>query len=220
MRKVLAAVASLVLLGGAAFAAEPKTNDEKTLYVMGQIIGRQLGAMQLTAEEAALIAQGLEDALLQRPAAVDPAGYDRQKIELLRADRRKKLEAARKLLSDAFVAEEAKKPGAEKTVSGSLYFELRPGTGKSPSRGSDVKVHYRGTLFDGGEFDSSYKRGEPAEFALNQVIPCWTEGVMRMKVGGKARLVCPPEAAYGSMGQPGIPGNSALVFEVELLDVK
>lgn len=220
MRKVLAALASLALLGGAAFAAEPKTDEEKTLYVMGQIVGLQLGGMQLSPEEAALVAQGLEDALLRRPAAVDPAGYSRQKIELLRADRRKKLESARKVLSDAFVAEEAKKPGAQKTVSGSLYFELQPGTGDSPAQGSTVKVHYRGTLFDGGEFDSSYKRGKPAEFPLNAVIPCWTEGVMRMKVGGKARLVCPPEAAYGSMGQPGIPGNSALVFEVELLAVK
>ena len=102
-------------------------------------------------------------------------------------------------------------------------LERRPraaGNGAQPGPGSTVKVHYRGTLADGKEFDSSYKRGEPISFPLRGVIPCWTEGVQTMKVGGKARLVCPPATAYGARGAGGvIPPNATLTFEIELLDV-
>jgi FKBP-type peptidyl-prolyl cis-trans isomerase FkpA len=102
-----------------------------------------------------------------------------------------------------------------------VYTTLKPGTGANPARTDTVRVHYRGTLTNGTEFDSSIKRGEPAEFALNGVIPCWTEGVQKMKVGEKARLVCPSALAYGERGAPpDIPGNSTLIFEVELLEIK
>ena len=101
---------------------------------------------------------------------------------------------------------------------GLVYSSLREGKGASPTAADAVKVHYRGTLPDGTEFDSSYKRGQPASFPLNGVIKCWTEGVQRMKVGGKAKLVCPPELAYGERGAGGvIPPNATLRFEVELL---
>ncbi len=101
-----------------------------------------------------------------------------------------------------------------------IYTELTPGSGPSPAATDTVKVNYRGTLMDGTEFDSSYKRNEPAEFPLNQVIPCWTEGVQKMKVGGKSRLVCPANIAYGDEGRPPvIPGGATLVFEIELLSV-
>jgi FKBP-type peptidyl-prolyl cis-trans isomerase FkpA len=97
---------------------------------------------------------------------------------------------------------------------------MKAGTGASPKVTDTVKVHYRGTLMDGTEFDSSYKRNEPAQFPLNQVIPCWTEGVQRMKVGGQSRLVCPPNIAYGDRGSPPvIPAGATLVFEVELLGI-
>jgi len=100
------------------------------------------------------------------------------------------------------------------------YKSLREGTGASPTAADAVRVHYRGTLMDGTEFDSSYKRNEPATFPLNRVIPCWTQGVQRMKVGGKAELVCPPELAYGERGAGGtIPPNATLRFEIELLAV-
>ncbi len=106
------------------------------------------------------------------------------------------------------------------TASGLTYRSLTEGTGASPSASDTVKVHYRGTLMDGTEFDSSYKRGQPAEFPLNRVIKCWTEGVQRMKVGGKAKLVCPPAIAYGERGAPGaVPPNATLNFEVELLGI-
>ena len=102
-----------------------------------------------------------------------------------------------------------------------IYTEIKAGTGAQPNAASFVKVNYVGTFIDGKEFDSSVKRGQPVEFPLGQVIPCWTEGVGMMKVGGKARLVCPSEIAYGDRGRPPIiPGGATLVFEVELLEVK
>jgi FKBP-type peptidyl-prolyl cis-trans isomerase FkpA len=107
------------------------------------------------------------------------------------------------------------------TGSGLVYQSLKEGTGASPKATNTVRVHYHGTLADGKVFDSSVQRGQPAEFRLNQVIPCWTEGVQMMKVGGKARLTCPPQIAYGARGAGGvIPPNATLTFEVELLDVK
>jgi FKBP-type peptidyl-prolyl cis-trans isomerase FkpA len=106
------------------------------------------------------------------------------------------------------------------TASGLSYLSLKEGTGASPAASDTVRVHYRGTLMNGQEFDSSYKRGQPAEFPLNHVIACWTEGVQRMKVGGLARLTCPPGIAYGSRGAGGvIPPNATLTFEIELLGV-
>ena len=103
---------------------------------------------------------------------------------------------------------------------GLTYKSVREGTGASPTATDAVRVNYRGTLMDGTEFDSSYKRNEPATFPLNRVIPCWTQGVQRMKVGGKAELVCPPELAYGERGAGGmIPPNATLRFEIELIEI-
>jgi FKBP-type peptidyl-prolyl cis-trans isomerase FkpA len=122
--------------------------------------------------------------------------------------------------AQAFLNKAAAEPGATKTSSGLVYRELQPGTGASPKATDMVKVNYRGTLIDGTEFDSSYKRNEPAEFPLNRVIPCWTEGVQKMKVGGKSKLVCPSSIAYGDSGSPPvIPGGATLVFEIELLGI-
>ena len=119
-----------------------------------------------------------------------------------------------------FAAKAAKEPGAQVTSSGLVFLSLKEGSGASPAPTDRVRVHYRGTLMDGKEFDSSYSRGQPAEFPLNRVIPCWTEAVQRMKPGGKARLKCPPATAYGERGAGGlIPPNATLNFEVELLSV-
>lgn len=107
-----------------------------------------------------------------------------------------------------------------KTPSGIVITTLKEGTGAKPGATDNVRVHYRGTLTNGKEFDSSYGRGQPATFPLNRVIPCWTEAVQAMKEGGKAKLMCPPNLAYGSQGIPGtIPPNSTLIFEVELLQI-
>ena len=124
------------------------------------------------------------------------------------------------LAQNAVTEAAAKEAGAVVTPSGLVYRSLKDGTGASPTASDKVKVHYRGTFPDGREFDSSYKRNEAIEFPLNGVIKCWTEGVARMKVGGKAKLTCPPNIAYGERGAGGvIPPNATLLFEVELLGI-
>ena len=121
---------------------------------------------------------------------------------------------------DAAIEKALKEKGAVKTESGLVYLSLKDGQGANPSATDTVRVHYRGTFPDGKEFDSSYKRNEPTEFPLNRVIKCWTEGVAKMKVGGKAKLTCPPAIAYGERGAGGvIPPNATLQFEVELLAI-
>ncbi|SFO88728.1 FKBP-type peptidyl-prolyl cis-trans isomerase [Ralstonia sp. NFACC01] len=124
------------------------------------------------------------------------------------------------LLALAAATVQAASPASETLPSGVIVQTLTKGTGPSPKASDTVKVHYRGTLTDGKEFDSSYKRGQPISFPLNRVIPCWTEGVQKMQVGGKAKLTCPATTAYGERGVPGtIPPNSTLNFEVELLGI-
>jgi len=123
--------------------------------------------------------------------------------------------------ADAALEAAAKEPGAVVTASGLVYLSMKEGTGANPTASDTVKVNYRGTFPDGREFDSSYKRNEAIEFPLRGVIPCWTEGVQRMKVGGKAKLTCPSAIAYGPRGAGGgaIPPNATLLFEVELLGI-
>ena len=123
--------------------------------------------------------------------------------------------------ADAALEASAKEAGAVVTASGLVYKSLKDGAGASPKASDTVKVNYRGTFPDGKEFDSSYKRNQAIEFPLNGVIPCWTEGVQRMKVGGKAKLTCPSSIAYGPRGAGGgaIPPNATLLFEVELLGI-
>lgn len=111
-------------------------------------------------------------------------------------------------------------PAVETLPSGVKIEHIKVGDGATPTANSQVSVHYRGTLLDGSEFDSSFKRGQPASFVLNQVIPCWTQGLQKMKVGGTAKLTCPPETAYGSRDLGKIPPNSTLNFEVQLLGSK
>ncbi len=125
------------------------------------------------------------------------------------------------MAQDDVIGKAAAEKGAVKTDSGMVYRSLTEGKGANPKATDTVQVHYKGTFPDGKEFDSSYKRGQPTEFPLNRVIKCWTEGVQKMKVGGKAKLICPSDIAYGDSGSPpAIKPGSTLVFEVELLDIE
>jgi len=125
-----------------------------------------------------------------------------------------------KELAKPFLENAAKENGAQKLPSGLIYQQIKAGTGAKPKAKDIVKVHYTGSFIDGKVFDSSVERGQPVEFPLDKVIPCWTEGLTMMKIGGKAKLICPSDIAYGDRGNPVIPGGATLVFEVELLDAK
>lgn len=201
----------------AANATKPMTDDDKIVYSLGLSIYRSLGQFDLSPAEMELVKQALSDAAENKPA-VDIGTWG-PKIETLASARASRVASREKASSAAYLTKAAAEPGAVKTESGLIYREMRAGTGVSPKATDTVKVNYRGTLTNGTEFDSSYSRNEPAEFPLNGVIPCWTEGVQKMKVGGKASLVCPSELAYGDQGRPSIPGGATLVFEVELLEI-
>ena len=217
-KNALLAVALTLALGSA--AAADMTDHDKTLYAVGQVLARQVGALELTADELRMVQQGLHDGVLGAKSAVDmdlygpkikPLAEKRMAAAALRAG-----EKGQELLAHA-----AAEKGAVKSDDGIVYRSLREGTGASPKATDTVSVNYRGTLPDGHEFDSSYARHKPAEFLLSHVIKCWTEGVQKMKVGGKAKLTCPPETAYGKGGARGsIPPNSTLTFEIELLAIK
>jgi FKBP-type peptidyl-prolyl cis-trans isomerase FkpA len=205
--------------GGAGNAANPQTEEQKTLYALGLSIGRSISVFDMTPEELEYVKAGITSQVKGEKSPVDLDTYGPKLQELARARSTRKAEAE-KAKSKEFLEQAAKEPGAVKTESGLVYKELTAGTGASPKAEDIVKVHYKGTLTNGTEFDSSYKRGEPTQFPLQGVIKCWTEGVQKMKVGGKAKLTCPSDIAYGDRGAPpNIPGGAALVFEVELLEI-
>ena len=193
------------------------TDDEKTVYALGLMMGQSIAPFNLSPAELEIVKRALTDSAGGKPA-LELSEWG-PKIQPLANSRAKVVAEKQKALSAAYLAKAAAEPGAIKTDSGLVFREVRAGQGASPKATDTVKVHYRGTLVNGTEFDSSYKRNEPAQFPLNGVIKCWTEGVQRMKVGGKAVLVCPADLAYGEQGRPSIPGGAALIFEIELLDI-
>jgi FKBP-type peptidyl-prolyl cis-trans isomerase FkpA len=193
------------------------TDEEKTIYSLGLSIYRSLGQFDLSPAELELVKRAISDAAANKPA-VDLNTWG-PKIQALATARQARVVEREKASAKAYIDKAAAESGAVKTDSGLVYHELTAGTGDSPKETDTVKVNYRGTFINGTEFDSSYSRNEPAEFPLNGVIKCWTEGVQRMKVGGKSRLVCPSDLAYGDDGRPGIPGGSTLIFEIELLSI-
>jgi FKBP-type peptidyl-prolyl cis-trans isomerase FkpA len=199
----------------------PQTEDEKTIYALGAMLGGRFAAqLHLTPAEIEILKKGLSDTATGGQPAFPIESYG-PKLDAFAQARAASRSGEEKVKSQAFRDKAAGEAGAVTLPSGLVYKTLKPGSGASPKATDTVRVHYQGTLTDGQVFDSSIQRGQPVEFPLNGVIPCWTEGVQKMKVGEKARLVCPSAIAYGDRGQPpAIPGGATLVFEVELLGIK
>lgn len=195
------------------------TDAKKASYAIGQQIGGNLKQQNIEFDADAL-AQALKDA---------SAGKNEMSKEDMQAAMMKLQEMAMKKQQEAaeanaktgkdFLEKNKSAAGVKVTASGLQYIMEKEGTGATPKKEDVVRVHYKGTLTSGEQFDSSYDRGQPAEFPVGGVIPGWTEALQLMKVGGKAKLFIPPELAYGPSGRPGIPPNSVLVFEVELMDI-
>jgi FKBP-type peptidyl-prolyl cis-trans isomerase len=218
-RPLIIALVAAVLAAVPAHAASLDTDDQKTIYALGLSMARQLERFALSPAEVDTLIAGVKDGLDGSAPKVDLQTYG-PKIGALAQARQTVAAAGEKKASQAFLDKAAAEPGAKKTESGLIISEITPGTGPSPKDTDKVKVHYKGTLIDGTEFDSSYKRNEPATFPLKGVIKCWTEGLQLMKVGGKSKLVCPSDIAYGDAGRPPqIKGGATLVFEVELLEI-
>ncbi len=222
MRTVAAALLVALALAPAARAADVKleTEDQKTLYALGLALSRNLAAFSLTPAELQSIEAGMNDGLFSKEEKkVDLEKY-MPKIQELQQTRAKAAAETEKKAAQPFLDKAAAEKGAKKTPSGAIYLEEKAGSGDIPKPTDKVKVNYTGKLTDGTVFDSSVERGQPATFPLNQVIKCWTEGVGMMKVGGKAKLVCPSDLAYGDRGAPPkIKPGSTLVFDVELLEI-
>jgi len=201
-------------------APELTTDDDKAFYAFGLNLSQQLGNLSLTEHDLTMLKAGLTDGVLKRPPKIEAKQYQAKFQEIAKARMNAGAATAKKEGQD-FADKAATEKGAQKTASGAVYQEITPGTGDSPAATDKVKVHYKGTLTDGTVFDSSIDRGQPATFPLNQVIKCWTEGIQLMKVGGKGKLTCPSDVAYGDTGRPPtIKPGATLVFEVELLGIE
>jgi FKBP-type peptidyl-prolyl cis-trans isomerase FkpA len=195
-----------------------ETQDQEMMYFWGTTFGKQLeGARISDPKELEWIMRGLQD-----QAAGKAPSFGAEYPSLLNnylVRRTRDAAKAEEALSLAYVTEMAREPGAVTSKTGLVYRELARGNGAQPTRESKVTVHYTGTLRDGQVFDSSRERGSPLQTRLTSVIACWSEGIPMMKVGGKARITCPPELGYGERGHVKIPGGAALTFDVELLEV-
>ena len=212
--------------------AEFKTFWERFSYAVGLQMASEAknNGVEISADQ---LASGVRDAMAGKPSKLSPEQLQATMMEFQQmmmakqmaeaqkqAEANKELAPKNKSAGEKFLAENKAKPGVKTTASGLQYQITEEGKGKSPTVKDTVVVHYKGTFLDGTEFDSSFKRGQPAEFPVGGVIPGWTEGLQLMKAGGKAKFWIPSNLAYGDDGRPGIPPASTLVFEVELLGVK
>jgi len=208
-----AALALCVAASTAVRAAEPQTEDEKALYALGVAMSQGIVSFNLSDAELEFVKAGMADGAKGKTPKFDPQQY----FPKLQEMQKTRQAAAGKAVLDKAAAEK----GAKRTASGLVITPLKEGKGAAPKATDTVKVHYKGTLPNGEVFDTSIG-GEPVSFQLDSVIKCWTEGLQLMKVGGKSKLVCPSDIAYGERGaaQGKIPPGATLIFEVELLDIE
>jgi FKBP-type peptidyl-prolyl cis-trans isomerase FkpA len=205
---------------GQGASAPPKleTEDQKTLYALGLLLGSNIKPFALKPEELAIVKAGLTDAVTDTKPQVEIDTYGPKVNELAQKRAASGADEAKKK-GQEFADNVAKEKDATKTASGVVIRTITTGAGASPTADDVVKVHYEGKLIDGTVFDSSIKRGQPIEFPLNGVVPCWTEALQKMKKGEKSQVVCPSSVAYGDRGSPpSIPPGATLSFEVELID--
>lgn len=214
----LSLIAALLIGCNGEKKAKLENDEQKTLYSLGFLQGGNLSNMEWKDSEKAALIQGFKDALNKKEAAVKVDDF-RRNIPTLMRDKVKK--AADKVKADgkAYLEKFAKEEGVQKTESGLAFKIVKEGTGAMPKATDTVKVHYHGTLVDGTVFDSSVDRGQPISFPLNRVIKGWTEGLQKVKQGGKIKLVIPSDLAYGDGGNRKIPGGSTLIFDVELIEI-
>jgi FKBP-type peptidyl-prolyl cis-trans isomerase len=196
------------------------TDKEKASYAIGQQIGRGVKAQGLEIDPHSL-AQGISDVVENKKSLLSDQDMQQAMQKMQQAMMEKQAKTSKEALEAGlkFLEENKKKSGIKVTASGLQYEITKEGTGPIPKESDTVKVHYRGTFTDGSEFDSSYKRSAPADLPVTGVINGWTEALKMMKVGSKWKLYVPSELAYGAQGRPGIPANSVLIFEIELLGI-
>lgn len=199
-------------------AIELETEEAKTLYALGLAMAQSAEPFALTSDELAIVQAGFEDGVLKSEQKVNLDDYRNQLQEFARTRVAAAVERI-KQEGNSYREEQAKLPGAQKTESGMVYFETAAGAGSKPTSADTVTLHYHGTLPDGTVFDSSVEKGQPATFPLNGVVPCFSEGVQKIAVGGKGKLICPPNLAYGDQGSGRIPPGSTIIFDVELLEI-
>lgn len=219
--RILFAVLISVSVGLMACSPKPKSHKDQVSYTIGAQFGKSLKAQDLDLDAGAL-ARGIEDGLKGKELKLSEEEMQTAMAKLSqdRQNQQKVENEKNKVKADEFLAKNKTAEGVKTTASGLQYKITEPGDGPAPKLEDVVVVNYKGTLIDGTEFDSSFKRNVPAEFPIKGVIPGWTEGLQLLKKGAKATFYVPPELGYGNNTRQNIPGNSVLIFEVELLDVK
>ncbi|MCP3982337.1 MAG: FKBP-type peptidyl-prolyl cis-trans isomerase [bacterium] len=212
-----------LIAGSTVLAGEPalESDDDKVLYTLGVALSRNLASFEFNEDEMKKIVAGLTDGALARDPRVDPTTFG-PKIDAMMQARMATIQERQKAAGAAYLAEAGKEEGATTDAAGMVYLKIDAGDGAQPGPNDGVKVHYRGTLPDGRVFDDSRGGPQPgpATFNVSGVIPCFSQGLQKMKVGGKSKLTCPPELAYGDRGSPpSVPPGATLQFTVELIEI-
>lgn len=195
------------------------TDEKKASYAIGQQIGGNLKQQNIDFDADALAAALTDAAAGKNEMSKDEMQAAMMKLQEMAMKKQQEQAEGNAKAGKDYLEKNKTAAGVKTTASGLQYIVEKEGTGATPKKDDVVKVHYKGTLTNGEQFDSSIERGQPAEFPVGGVIPGWTEALQLMKVGGKAKLFIPPELAYGPSGRPGIPPNSVLLFDVELIEI-